>query len=38
MADYRSDFTQQAPEALFTTPTALMLDIRLTPLARNGCP
>ncbi|AMS16088.1 hypothetical protein A3218_17900 [Pseudomonas chlororaphis] len=36
MADYRSDFTPQAPEALFTTPTALMLDIRLTPLERNG--
>lgn len=36
MADYRSDFTPQAPEALFTTPTALMLDIRLTPLVRNG--
>lgn len=36
MADYRSDFTPQVPEALFTTPTALMLDIRLTPLERNG--
>ncbi|MGQ1887851.1 STY4528 family pathogenicity island replication protein [Serratia marcescens] len=36
MTDYRSNFTPQAPEALFTTPTALMLDIRLTPLERNG--
>ncbi|WP_236186765.1 hypothetical protein [Pseudomonas protegens] len=36
MADYRSDFTPQPPEALFTTPSALMLDIRLTPLERNG--
>ncbi|MFK1433905.1 STY4528 family pathogenicity island replication protein [Pseudomonas aeruginosa] len=36
MADYHGNITPQAPDALFTTPTALMLDIRLTPLERNG--
>lgn len=36
MTGYNSDYTPQAHEALFTTPTALMLDVRLTPLERNG--
>ena len=36
MTGYNSDYIPQAHEALFTTPTALMLDARLTPLERNG--
>ncbi len=35
MADH-GDHNPQVHDALFTTPTALMLDTRLTPLERNG--
>ncbi|HEL3170747.1 TPA: hypothetical protein UMF63_001876 [Stenotrophomonas maltophilia] len=36
MADNQSNSFPQAHAALFTVPTALMLDIRLTPLERNA--
>ena len=35
MADHHDHHNPQGLNALFTTPTALMLDTRLTPLERN---
>lgn len=36
MPDHHNDYSPQAHAVLFTTPTALTLDVRLTPLERNG--
>ena len=36
MADHHDHHNPQGLNALFTTPTALMLDTRLTPLERNA--
>lgn len=36
MADYHTHNNPLGQDALFTTPAALMLDARLTPLERNG--
>lgn len=38
MADHHTRHHPLGQDTLFTTPASLMLDVRLTPLERNGCP